>query len=221
MRQRIVVLGAGEILDGQLRRRAAQTRQQRADNLGSACHSGTPSRGKRDARRPRSDCRPAGVACRMWRRMQQRGGGFLVAAVSKCGTDIALTPVIRLARGGNGTMASIRTTSTRSAHAGTTSQQGTGTAGRPDRPHHGGTAPAGEHRGQAGGKDRPRDHPAHGPALGRPERLFPAGKSSKSAERDRQILAEFNGANHASLAQKHGISVQWVYKIIKNARSAS
>ena len=49
---------------------------------------------------------------------------------------------------------------------------------------------------------------------------FPLGKSSKSAERDRCILAEFNGSNHASLAQKHGISVQWVYKIIKNARSA-
>ncbi|AUH53228.1 DNA-binding protein [Chromobacterium sp. ATCC 53434] len=49
---------------------------------------------------------------------------------------------------------------------------------------------------------------------------FPLDRSSKSAERDRQILAEFNGANHASLAQKHGISVQWVYKIIKNARKA-
>ncbi|POA99713.1 DNA-binding protein [Chromobacterium sinusclupearum] len=49
---------------------------------------------------------------------------------------------------------------------------------------------------------------------------FPLGKSSKSAERDRQILQEFNGGNHAELALKHGISVQWVYKILKNARKA-
>ncbi|UTH76082.1 Mor transcription activator family protein [Chromobacterium sp. IIBBL 290-4] len=50
---------------------------------------------------------------------------------------------------------------------------------------------------------------------------FPLGKSTRSAERDQRILQEFTGANHAELAQKHGISVQWVYKIIKNQRQTS
>ena len=46
---------------------------------------------------------------------------------------------------------------------------------------------------------------------------FPKGLSYRLSERDRQIVAEFNGTNHADLAIKYNISIQWVYKIIKMA----
>lgn len=38
--------------------------------------------------------------------------------------------------------------------------------------------------------------------------------------RDHKVWAEFNGHNHAELAQKHGISVPWVYRIIRRMREA-
>ncbi|AWX15214.1 transcriptional regulator [Mergibacter septicus] len=34
-------------------------------------------------------------------------------------------------------------------------------------------------------------------------------------ERDRKIFNEFNGKNHRELAKKYGVSMQWVYTIIK------
>lgn len=33
--------------------------------------------------------------------------------------------------------------------------------------------------------------------------------------RNNQIKSEFNGRNHAELALKYNISVQWIYKIVK------
>ncbi|AUK44873.1 MULTISPECIES: Mor transcription activator family protein [Pasteurella] len=34
-------------------------------------------------------------------------------------------------------------------------------------------------------------------------------------ERDRKIFNEFNGTNHRDLAKKYGVSMQWVYTIVK------
>lgn len=34
-------------------------------------------------------------------------------------------------------------------------------------------------------------------------------------ERDMKIYNEFNGNNHRELARKYGVSMQWVYKIVK------
>ena len=47
---------------------------------------------------------------------------------------------------------------------------------------------------------------------------FPKGLSYELSKRDRRIFAEFSGTNHADLAIRYGVSVQWVYKIIKMAR---
>lgn len=47
---------------------------------------------------------------------------------------------------------------------------------------------------------------------------FPMGKALKLSRRDRQIYAEFNGENHSELARKFGLSLQWVYAIVKAVR---
>ncbi|ARU23629.1 Mor transcription activator family protein [Ralstonia syzygii] len=47
---------------------------------------------------------------------------------------------------------------------------------------------------------------------------FPMGLSLKLSQRDQQIYGEFNGTNHSDLARKHGVSLQWVYKIVKAMR---
>ena len=47
---------------------------------------------------------------------------------------------------------------------------------------------------------------------------FPMGLSYKLSQRDRLIYDEFNGSNHSELARKHGVSLQWIYKIIKTVR---
>ncbi|MDF0606666.1 DNA-binding protein [Neisseriaceae bacterium TC5R-5] len=47
---------------------------------------------------------------------------------------------------------------------------------------------------------------------------FPMGLSYKLSQRDRQIYDEFNGTNHSDLARKYGVSLQWVYKIVKAVR---
>ncbi len=44
---------------------------------------------------------------------------------------------------------------------------------------------------------------------------FPMGLSYRLSQRDRQIYDEFTGANHSDLARKWGVSLQWVYKIVK------
>ncbi|MOA58273.1 Mor transcription activator family protein [compost metagenome] len=40
----------------------------------------------------------------------------------------------------------------------------------------------------------------------------------KLSRRDRQIYDDFNGSNQSALARKYGVSLQWVYKIIKAVR---
>ncbi|MCM2494578.1 Mor transcription activator family protein [Burkholderia glumae] len=47
---------------------------------------------------------------------------------------------------------------------------------------------------------------------------FPMGVSYRLSQRDRQIFEEFRGDNQAELARKFGVSLQWVYKIIKTVR---
>ncbi|MHA6913036.1 Mor transcription activator family protein [Ralstonia pseudosolanacearum] len=47
---------------------------------------------------------------------------------------------------------------------------------------------------------------------------FPMGLSLKLSQRDQQIYDEFNGTNHSDLARKHGVSLQWIYKIVKAVR---
>ncbi|AOJ71022.1 MULTISPECIES: Mor transcription activator family protein [Burkholderia] len=44
---------------------------------------------------------------------------------------------------------------------------------------------------------------------------FPMGVSYKLSQRDRRIYDEFRGDNHGELARKYGVSIQWIYKIIK------
>jgi len=48
---------------------------------------------------------------------------------------------------------------------------------------------------------------------------FPIGTSIIQSNRARHIWHEFNGHNHAELARKHNISVQWVYTIIKKMQA--
>lgn len=47
---------------------------------------------------------------------------------------------------------------------------------------------------------------------------FPMGLSVKLSRRDQQIYDEFNGTNHSELARKFGVSLQWIYKIVKTVR---
>lgn len=49
---------------------------------------------------------------------------------------------------------------------------------------------------------------------------FPQGLALKLSRRDAQIYAEFTGSNHAELARKYHVSVQWIYKIVKSAAKA-
>jgi Mor family transcriptional regulator len=48
---------------------------------------------------------------------------------------------------------------------------------------------------------------------------FPKGLFYKLSQRDLCIFDEFNGTNHSDLALKYGVSLQWVYKIIKTVRA--
>ncbi|PHV02845.1 DNA-binding protein [Iodobacter sp. BJB302] len=47
---------------------------------------------------------------------------------------------------------------------------------------------------------------------------FPMGLSVKLSKRDQRIYDEFNGTNHSELARKFGVSLQWIYKIVKTVR---
>jgi len=47
---------------------------------------------------------------------------------------------------------------------------------------------------------------------------FPMGLCLKLSQRDQQIFDEFNGTNHSDLARKYGVSLQWIYKIVKTVR---
>lgn len=47
---------------------------------------------------------------------------------------------------------------------------------------------------------------------------FPKNVRMRVSERDLQLYQEFNGHNHPELAQRYGLSVHWVYAIIKRVR---
>ncbi|MCU1717439.1 Mor transcription activator family protein [Pseudomonas sp. 5P_3.1_Bac2] len=47
---------------------------------------------------------------------------------------------------------------------------------------------------------------------------FPMGLSIRLSRRDRQVYDKFNGHNQSELAREFGVSLQWVYKIIKAVR---
>ncbi|MEC5344643.1 Mor transcription activator family protein [Brenneria populi] len=47
---------------------------------------------------------------------------------------------------------------------------------------------------------------------------FPMGMAWKVSQRDLEIFHEFNGRNHHELARKFGVSLQWVYSVVKRVR---
>ncbi|EBT6969480.1 DNA-binding protein [Salmonella enterica subsp. enterica serovar Poona] len=47
---------------------------------------------------------------------------------------------------------------------------------------------------------------------------FPMGMVWKVSQRDREIFHEFDGRNHHELARKFGVSLQWVYSVVKRIR---
>lgn len=47
---------------------------------------------------------------------------------------------------------------------------------------------------------------------------FPMGLVWRVSMRDREIFNEFNGKNHHELARKFGVSVQWIYSVVKRVR---
>ena len=47
---------------------------------------------------------------------------------------------------------------------------------------------------------------------------FPMGLTYKLSQRDQQIYDDFNGQNHSELARKYGVSLAWIYKIVKAVR---
>ncbi|EFB1759102.1 DNA-binding protein [Escherichia coli] len=47
---------------------------------------------------------------------------------------------------------------------------------------------------------------------------FPMGMVWKVSQRDQEIFREFNGRNHHELARKFGVSLQWVYSVVKRVR---
>lgn len=48
---------------------------------------------------------------------------------------------------------------------------------------------------------------------------FPMGLSYKLSQRDRQIFNDFSGTNYSDLARKYGVSLQWIYKVVKTVRA--
>ena len=47
---------------------------------------------------------------------------------------------------------------------------------------------------------------------------FPMGLSIKLSRRDREIYDKFTGHNHHELVREYGVSLAWIYKIIKAVR---
>jgi|GEM_PF-1105552 len=43
------------------------------------------------------------------------------------------------------------------------------------------------------------------------------GNKDRASERHQQILADFNGSNHAEIYKKYGIGAAWLQKLIKRA----
>ncbi len=48
----------------------------------------------------------------------------------------------------------------------------------------------------------------------------PMGLSYNVSDRDKKIYADFNGTNHSDLVRKYGVSLQWIYKIVKAVRQS-
>lgn len=48
--------------------------------------------------------------------------------------------------------------------------------------------------------------------------LLPLELVWKVSLRDREIFNEFNGKNHHDLARKFGVSIQWIYSVVKRIR---
>ncbi len=46
----------------------------------------------------------------------------------------------------------------------------------------------------------------------------PKDTVEQTCKRDRDLYNEFNGTNHDTLASKYGLSMQWVYQIIRRMR---
>lgn len=44
---------------------------------------------------------------------------------------------------------------------------------------------------------------------------FPMGLTMRLSQRDQEIYDAFTGDNHSDLARQFGVSVQWVYRILK------
>lgn len=47
---------------------------------------------------------------------------------------------------------------------------------------------------------------------------IPTASGIKISLRDMQIYRRFNGYNHDALAKEYGVSVQWVYQVLKRVR---
>ncbi|EOD4106629.1 Mor transcription activator family protein [Yersinia enterocolitica] len=47
---------------------------------------------------------------------------------------------------------------------------------------------------------------------------FPMGMVWKVSQRDREIFLEFDGRNHHELARKFGVSLQWIYSVVKRVK---
>ncbi|HDW3810916.1 Mor transcription activator family protein [Serratia marcescens] len=47
---------------------------------------------------------------------------------------------------------------------------------------------------------------------------MPLGMSWKLSQRDRDIFNECNGRNHHELARKYGVSLQWIYAVVKRVK---
>lgn len=50
---------------------------------------------------------------------------------------------------------------------------------------------------------------------------FPMGLARRISERDSRIRQEFTGSNHGDLARKYGVSLQWIYKIVKSGNKTA
>lgn len=47
---------------------------------------------------------------------------------------------------------------------------------------------------------------------------FPMGMAWRVSQRDQEIFSDFNGKNHHDLARKYGVSLQWIYSVVKRVR---
>lgn len=48
---------------------------------------------------------------------------------------------------------------------------------------------------------------------------IPNNAQARIGLKTKRIKQEFNGKNHTELARKYDVSVQWIYKLIKDARN--